>query len=185
MKCLLLFAFSSNIKNNHPQLNLDLVELQKLTGEATRQRTKDLLAIEIRKVQTEIATINAQTPIEPTTSTASTTSAANAANKAAAPIAVVNPRRYQCELSQYAFDQSDKFVKLFVTLDGVEKCTEDNVHAIFTESSITLTVCDLNNKDYQLKINNLLEPIDVAKSHRKIKQGMVIVYAKKTREGES
>lgn len=93
--------------------------------------------------------------------------------------------RYEAELSQYAFDQSDKFVKLFVTLNGVETCPEENVTVDFSANSLVLTVKDLNNRDYKLQINNLLEPIDVTKSYRKLKTGMVVVYAKKQKEGKS
>lgn len=155
------------------QLAKDVAELSALASQATRQRSKDVLAIEIRRLNTELATLRSQLPSP--TAPAPTASAATAAPTT----------RYQSELTQYAFDQSDKFVKLFVTLDGVEKSAEDNVRVVFTESTITLTVLDLHNKDYQLKINNLLHPIDVDRSHRKLKPGMVVIYAKKTSDGKN
>lgn len=151
------------------QLTKDVTELKALATQARRQRSKDVLAIEIRRLDTELAALRSQLP-SPTVSVV--------------PSAFTPAKRYQSELTQYAFDQSNKFVKLFVTLDGVEKCSEENVRAVFTESSITLTVLDLNNKDYQLKINNLLQPIDVSSSHRKLKPGMVVIYAKKATEGK-
>lgn len=106
-----------------------------------------------------------------------------ASSVAAAPVSSNSKLRYESELTQYAFDQSDKFVKLFVTLSGVEKCPEENVTVDFTANSLVLAVRDLNNRDYKLQINNLLEPIDVDKSYRKLKTGMVVVYAKKSNEG--
>lgn len=136
-----------------------------------------MLAIEIRRLETELIALRSLLATPSAT-------AADAATPAATTNQQTSSKRYQVELNQYAFDQSDKFVKLFVTLDGVERCAESNVQVVFSASSITLNVLDLNNRDYQLQINNLLEPIDVAKSHRKLKPGMVVIYAKKTAEGE-
>lgn len=162
------------------QIVLDVTELKRLAGLSARQRSKDLLNLEIRKLDTELAKLRSM--LEADAAIAVAEPAAPPTAEPAAANAVV--KRYRCELTQYAFDQSDKFVKLFVTLDGVQACPEANVKVVFTESSITLAVLDLNNKDYQLTINNLLEPIITAASHRKIKSDMVVIYAKKRNEGE-
>lgn len=125
--------------------------------------------LQIRKIETDLVGLKDQSVA--------------ASSVAAAPVSSNSKLRYESELTQYAFDQSDKFVKLFVTLSGVEKCPEENVTVDFTANSLVLAVRDLNNRDYKLQINNLLEPIDVDKSYRKLKTGMVVVYAKKSNEG--
>lgn len=142
-------------------------ELKTLADKAQRTRNKDFILLQIRKLETELGGLNAVSV--PTSTYASVPAAGN--------------MRYESELTQYAFDQSDKFVKLFVTLSGVEKVPEENVSAEFTPNSLVLTIKDLNNRDYKLQINNLLESIDVSKSYRKLKTGMVVIYAKKLKEG--
>lgn len=92
--------------------------------------------------------------------------------------------RFYTELHEYGWDQSDKFVKLFVTLDGVQNIDESAVTVHFTENSLNLNVDNFNGKDYVLIINNLLHPIDIPKSYRKIKTGMIAIYLKKTLEGK-
>lgn len=136
---------------------------------ATRPRNKDHLSLQVRKIETELLALTEKSKEPVITSKV--------------PASTVPNTRYEVELTQYAFDQSDKFVKLFITLDGVEKCPEENVVTDFTDNSLLLKVKDLNNRDYRLQINNLLEPIDATKSYRKIKTGMVVVYAKKSAEG--
>jgi len=94
-------------------------------------------------------------------------------------------KRYLVELNEYAWDQSDKFVKLFVTLDGVQNIEESNVNVTFTANSMNLLVSNLNGKDYGLIVNNLLEPIDVEKSYRKVKTGLIAIYMKKEKEAQN
>ncbi|KAH8420492.1 hypothetical protein KR009_010825, partial [Drosophila setifemur] len=94
-------------------------------------------------------------------------------------------KRYLVELTDYGWDQSVKFVKLFITLNGVQACEEENVTVKYTENSLQLHVRDLNGKDYGLSVNNLLHGIDVEKSYRKIKTDMVAIYLKKAKEGEN
>ncbi|XP_062140620.1 calcyclin-binding protein [Drosophila sulfurigaster albostrigata] len=94
-------------------------------------------------------------------------------------------KRYLHELTDYGWDQSAKFVKLFITLNGVQQCQEDAVTVNYTEHSLQLHVRDLNGKDFGLSVNNLLFAIDVAKSYRKIKTDMVAIYLKKAEEGQN
>ncbi|KAG4070594.1 hypothetical protein HA402_013514 [Bradysia odoriphaga] len=156
------------------ELTKDLDELKQLSEKSLRKKVQGILGVEIRKIETEIIQIRDQ--IAATSSTA-----------AGAPVQQKptpnQTKRYEVELTNYGWDQSDKFIKLFVTLDGVHSASEDDVLAIFSPSSIVLQIKGVNNKDFKLNINNLLESIDVEKSYRKIKTNMVTVYAKKVKEG--
>lgn len=155
------------------ELTKDLEELKQFSEKSLRKRVQGILGVEIRKIETEIIQIRDQI--------AATSSAAGAPVQ---PKPTPNQtKRYEVELTNYGWDQSDKFIKLFVTLDGVHSAGEDDVVAIFNPSSIVVQIKGVNNKDFKLNINNLLEPIDVEKSYRKIKTNMVTVYAKKVKEG--
>lgn len=94
------------------------------------------------------------------------------------------PKRFEFELKNYAWDQSDKFVKLFITLDGVQNATDDNVNVVFADRSIALQITGADDKDYKFEVQNLLDTIDVDKSYRKVKSNAVVIYAKKSTESE-
>ncbi|XP_065365053.1 calcyclin-binding protein [Calliphora vicina] len=146
------------------ELRQDSEEFSKLLGEATRQRVKDALIHAKAEVDREIVTLEFKA-------------------KQAEESKEQGPRRYFSELTEYGWDQSDKFVKIFITLGGVQNLDESAVVTKFTENSMNVNVSNLHGKDYGLVINNLLEPIDVVKSYRKIKTGMIAIYLKKATEG--
>jgi len=157
------------------ELMKDLGELKELSEKALRKRVQGILGVEIRKIETEIIQIRDQI---------AAASNSDVAGVSSVPKPTTNQtKRYEVELTNYGWDQSDKFIKLFVTLDGVHGASDDDVQAIFNPSSIVLQIKGVNNKDFKLNINNLLEPIDVEKSYRKIKTNMVTIYAKKVKEG--
>lgn len=93
--------------------------------------------------------------------------------------------RYLVELTEYAWDQSDKFVKLFVTLEGVQNIEQSQVTTTFTENSMNLLVQNLNGKDFGLTVNNLLSQIDIEKSYHKVKTGLIGIYMKKKHEAQN
>lgn len=77
-----------------------------------------------------------------------------------------------CSFFIVAWDQTDKFVKFYVTLNKVNSVPAENVKCTFTPKSVELKVSDLDGKDYALKINNLLYPINPETSTWKVKTGM-------------
>lgn len=85
---------------------------------------------------------------------------------------------YTVKINNYGWDQSDTFVKIYITLKGVHKIPE-NVEVNFTERSFSVLVKDLDGKNHQMTINNLLCPIAVEESSKKVKTDMVIVMCKK------
>lgn len=94
------------------------------------------------------------------------------------------PRRYVSELKTYAWDQSNKFVKIFVTLDGLSDKGDTKIDCEFGENCLNLLIENgTKDRDYSFMVKNLLEPIDVAKSYAKIKTDMVAIYMKKVDEG--
>lgn len=82
---------------------------------------------------------------------------------------------------RHAFDESDKFVKVHIPFTQC-KINDDNVKVDFTESSFNLTIVG-DTKDYNFYVKNLLKPIVIEKSYRKVKDDMVSIYLKKSNEG--
>ena len=97
-------------------MNKDIAELKTFQSASTRQRVKDLLSLELRKLETLLIEYMQKSP------------------KTDAPKPQVSipatQRRYQVELKEYAWDQSDKFVKIFISLDGVQKIPEVRLWAL-------------------------------------------------------
>ncbi|KAM9844668.1 calcyclin-binding protein [Aulostomus maculatus] len=146
------------------QLEADLQELGSLLEKAQRKRVQELLKQEQKKVEKEIATKRQQLEQQ----------ARREANPAAASKAA-----YTVKITNYAWDQSEKFVKIYLTLKDVHKIPSENVEVGFTERSFSVLVKDLDGKNHQMTILNLLYPIDDKNSHMKIKTDMLLIMCKK------
>lgn len=141
-----------------------------ISEQLKRPRNIDAISIQKKRIETDISNLRAQL-----TTTNSETPKPRTANN--------EGKRYECELKNYAWDQSDKFVKFFISLDGVQDATEENVVVTFTPNSILLKVINVHNKDHKFEVKNLLHEINLEHSYRKIKTNSVAVYAKKAVEG--
>jgi len=150
------------------ELRADVDELNQLLKQATRKKIQDLLSIEIRKVETEL--IKAKEVVETQKASVDAPSSSTSA-----PV----QKRYQLKLNGYGWDQSDKYIKVFVTLKNVQNIPKEQVYCKLTERSMELHVENLENKDYLLTIKKLLEPINVEDSHWKQKTDMVVIFLAK------
>lgn len=146
------------------QLEADLLELGSLLEKAERKRVQELLKQEQKKVEKELAAKRHQKEQQ-----ARREADPSAATKAA----------YTVKITNYAWDQSEKFVKIYLTLKDVHKIPSENVEVNFTERSFSVLVKDLDGKNHQMTVLNLLYPIDVKDSCKKIKTDMVLVMCKK------
>lgn len=156
------------------ELKLDVAELNQLLASAERQKVKDVLQIEIRKLETEITRLN---ELENAKITQSESKTQQGQSKPS--------RCYDVKLNNYAWDQSDKFVKIFVTLKNVHTLEESSVVCVFTNRSVELTVRGLDNRNYTLPITNLLEDLDVNKCTWKVKTDTVVIFLAKAVSGFS
>lgn len=157
------------------QLTKDLSELNSIIGQLSRPRNVDLISLQTKRIETELINLREQQK---------TQEEANKSETIKPAVVTSETKRYECELTSYAWDQSDKFVKLFVALDGVQNASEDDVIVTFTSNSILLKVLNVQNKDHKFTINNLLHDINVDASYRKIKSNTIAIYAKKITESK-
>ncbi|PSN41902.1 Calcyclin-binding protein [Blattella germanica] len=151
------------------ELKTDIAELNKFLAAAERQKVKDVLLIEIRKLETELSALKDLTGKNGGDSV-------NSARPA-------KPKCYEVKLNNYAWDQSDKFVKIFLTLKNVQTLDPANIHCDFTNRSMELKVNGLDNRNYTLPVKNLLEEINVENSHWKVKIDTVVVFMAKKKVG--
>ncbi|XP_029381059.1 calcyclin-binding protein [Echeneis naucrates] len=146
------------------QLEADLLELGSLLEKSERKRVQELLRQEQKKVEKELSLKRQQKEQQ-----AKRQADPSAASKAA----------YTVKITNYAWDQSEKFVKIYLTLKDVHKIPSENVEVSFTERSFSVLVKDLDGKNHQMTVLNLLYPIDEKDSYKKIKSDMVLVMCKK------
>lgn len=153
------------------ELRGDLEELENLARTANRPRVKEILQREVLRVKEQIKALE------------KTETAKNEAQK---PVLVngdkvkeQKPKLYTTKITSYGWDQSDKFVKLYVSLEGVEKLPKEKVNADFNSSSVDLVVRELQNKNRQLQIRNLLYEINPKESSVKTKPGYLTILMRK------
>lgn len=145
------------------EIKLDREELDKLCKLCQRSRAKSLLVKEIAKIDAEIELKNKQVTASKSTASAQGAVASN--------ICVT-------KIFNYAWDQSDKFVKLYITLNDVQKQEQDAVSTTFTQRSLDFQAM-VENKVHSLKITSLASTIKPAESYHKVKQDMVILFLRK------
>ncbi|KAI1883233.1 hypothetical protein AGOR_G00243110 [Albula goreensis] len=148
------------------QLESDLQEIKLLLEKSERKRIQDVLNQEQKKIEREI-TLKRQQKEQ----------LANMESGDTLPSSTT--KGYTVKINNYGWDQSDKFVKIYITLKGVHKIATENVETSFTEKSFAVLVKDLDGKNHQMTIKNLLCPIDAQESYRKVKTDMVLIMCKK------
>lgn len=119
------------------QLEADLLELGSLLEKSERKRVQDLLKQEQKKVEKELSVKQQQKEQQ----------AKREADPSAGSKAV-----YTVKITNYAWDQSEKFVKIYLTLKDVHKIASENVEVNFTESSFSVLVKDLDGKNHQMTV---------------------------------
>ncbi|XP_033119209.1 calcyclin-binding protein-like isoform X2 [Anneissia japonica] len=152
-----------SVKQNLVQ---DVEEVQHLLSLATRERVKNLLTTEQRRLETEISKLK---DVETENSTG-----INVATKAPTPKQFTANR-----ITNYGWDQSDKSVKVYVSLKGVHTVPAENVTVKHTNSSFNLIVQNLEGTNHQLLIGNLLHEIDGENSSHKVKTDNLVLFLRK------
>lgn len=154
-----------DLKEQISQLEADLQELSSLLEKAERNRVQDVLKQEQKKVEKELATKRQQQQQQQAKKDADPSAASKAA--------------YTVKITNYAWDQSEKFVKIYLDLKDVHKISADNVEVEFKERSFSVLIKELNGKNHQMTVLNLLHPIDEKDSYKKVKTDMLLIMLKK------
>ncbi|XP_055964556.1 calcyclin-binding protein [Sorex fumeus] len=155
------------------ELQKDLEEVKTLLGKTSRKRVRDALTAEKSRLEIEIK--------NKTQPQAQKKADAVNSEKPAALVAPVTTG-YTVKISNYGWDQSDKFVKIYVTLAGVHQVPPESVQVRFTDRSFDLLVKNLNGKNHSMIVNNLLKPISVEGSSKKVKTDTVLILCRKKAE---
>ncbi|ESO09454.1 hypothetical protein HELRODRAFT_185345 [Helobdella robusta] len=163
----------SEVEMDVSETQLDIDDLNNLLKVATRPKVKQLLNQEIAKLSSSSL---------PSCSTASSTSTTSPElPQQAEPITKVVsiPRKYYIDISNYAWDQSDKFMKIYVTVQGVHKLPKESISTDYTSRSFILKVENLDGKNYKCHVGHLFESITPSECFFKVKTDTVLLMLKK------
>ncbi|XP_014259107.1 calcyclin-binding protein [Cimex lectularius] len=160
------------------ELKLDIEELSMLIKTAKRPKITSFLSLELRKFETALLKLTE----EEKRKEGKDVGAMGDCNKA--PTTNRTQPCYDVKLSTYAWDQSDKFVKIFVTLKNVHTLDKDKVVCVFDPSSMELMVKELENRNYFFRIKGFLHEINDAESYIKVKNDLVTVFLAKKKQGQ-
>ncbi|KAF0294717.1 Calcyclin-binding protein [Amphibalanus amphitrite] len=138
----------------------DLDEIRQLLVQSRRDNTRRLLSAEVARLE-------------------ALKTAEEASQPAKKPVQPPADRVYEKKLTEYAWDQSDKFVKFYINLKNVQNAPAESIKCNFTDNSFSLRVEGLDNKNYNFSLSNLLRPIDPAASKYKVKTDCVLVMLAK------
>ena len=86
---------------------------------------------------------------------------------------------FTSRIDNYAWDQSDKFLKIYVSLNGVHSFPTENITSEYSKKSFELQILGLDKRNSALTKKNLLHEIVPSESYHKVKTDMVVLYLKK------
>jgi len=148
----------------------DIDELKGMIEVAKSERVKNVLSIELRRWETKLAN---QLECEKKSNTAS---APSAPTKTVAQTS----RTYDVHLKNYSWEESDLFVKIYLTgLDGAKDLNKEAFEFQVEKTSIFFKINDMKGKNMIFNIKETAGQINTEKSYYKAKSDMVVIFLKK------
>ncbi|KAL3269491.1 hypothetical protein HHI36_008558 [Cryptolaemus montrouzieri] len=146
------------------EIKKDIAELESFQIALKRQRIKSVLNDELRKLSAEKQELEEALKTMRMKSTNVSASENNILVK----------------LDSYAWDQSPKFLKFYVTLPETHNLLSENIECKFFPDSLELLVKDLNGKDYIFTISKFLHAIVPEMSYWRIKIDTITIFLAKS-----
>jgi len=153
-------------------LTKDLEEFQRLISTTENTRAKKVLTNEIQRIQKEIDGSKSQTA----------TADKGASSTSSAVGATLLPTT---KITTYAWDQSEKFLKLYVTVPGAAPGQESQIRFEVQPKSADFYANDIAGRNYFFTVKGLLLPITPEGSQFKVKKNEILLMLKKKDEGKS
>lgn len=132
---------------------------------AKRDKVKSALSIELRRMETKLALLveqqqkNKDSEVKVSNPTSTRTGA------------------YDMMIKNYSWDQSDAFIKVYLTgLDGAKEVDQSQYEFKPESSSIFFKINDFKGKNMIFNIKELSSNLNVEKSYYKAKTGIFLSY---------
>jgi len=162
------------------ELQLDISELKSFGELAKRSRVKDLITVATRKLESELVELREELKKNEIPNTNGEKVESKAAKS-------VEKKVIECRLKDYSWDQSDKFVKLYLTgLTGLGDCNNENIVINFESESVSVRIGPLSTqapKIFTFSIKKTCHKISPEKSYHKVKADYLLVYLAKHNQG--
>jgi len=89
------------------------------------------------------------------------------------------------KITTYAWDQSEKFLKLYVTVPGAAPGQESNIRYDVQAKSVDFYANDIAGKNYYFTVKGLLLPVTSDGSTFKVKKNEILLMLKKKDAGKT
>jgi len=155
----------------------DVSEMKSLLDAAKRPKVQSELTVVLRRLETNLAKLLDSSKASPAAPTTNTNGASSSARQP-----------YDIPYKNYSWDQSEKFVKFYLTgLAGVKDLVDNDSSFVqdLTSTSVKFKVCNLAGKNHVFEITQLPHSILPEKSHYKVKTDMVTVFLAKADQGQT
>jgi len=164
------------VESEISNLREDVKEIKRLLSDVKRPKVEALLTIELRRFETKLTELLEELENQKTKDTASDTVPQASSTKC-----------YDVAYKSYSWDQSDKFVKFYLTnLKNVQDLPQpDGFEKDFFPKSVKLRICNLSGKNHVFEIKELAHEINVEKSYYKVKSDMVVIFLAKANVGRN
>lgn len=149
------------------ELKSDVAELERILALVTRTNVKQIITKEIQTLKKNIQTLEQKQKKEENNKTV------------AEEKAQIKSTLYTTKISNYAIDETPKFVKLYVTIKDAEKLTPEQLTCDFTETSFKFIASNHLGKNHMLQVLKLAHNIIPTESSYRVKAGNVIISLKK------
>jgi calcyclin binding protein len=158
----------------------DILELNTLVKSATRTNVKLFLGTQLDKWRSELVKLEKSSEQTEKKPAATTTGASSSA------LPTPNVTGFVKKIEQFGWDQSEKFVKIYITsLKNIGQVKESDLENSFLSKSFSVTIKNLNNMNYNMSVPVLCNEIEPAQSYVKCKNEMVTIFLKKAKVGET
>uniref|UniRef100_A0A915Q1U6 Calcyclin-binding protein n=1 Tax=Setaria digitata TaxID=48799 RepID=A0A915Q1U6_9BILA len=158
------------------ELRRDLHELQNLRSIASRQLVKNILDEKINEFENKIKLLESMNSVDGCGDVPSVKqSKTEAVSSNIVPLATV-------KITNYAWDQSDKYVKLYLTIPDIHTVPQEQIAVTFAESEVEVNAHDVSSKNYSLIIKGLLKAINPSSSSFKQKTNLLLIMMRKIEE---
>lgn len=155
-------------------LHLDLQELQRLLEFTNRPSVQGILVKQIDELEAKIALHKSSEADKQNAGGEGTENGTTKSSNVGLPVS---------KIRTYGWDQSEKFVKLYITLEGIHKLPKENISVEYSKTSFKLFVRNLGNKNVELIINNLADTINASSSSHKVKANEIVLLLRKANQG--
>jgi len=159
------------------ELELDIEELTSLLNSAHRSRVKMIIEKNISDLGKELSKFKENNQ-QPKTANTIEKNQSKSTDSTGIKKEFILTTSQTIQLNSYYWDQDEKFVKVYVELEGIGKVPSEDIFVKFTHDSFEM-LCNLNGKSYRFSLSNLANIIIAGESNYRQRPKRIVFNLKK------